>query len=79
MWMQTEERKQGRAGNEASGYPETFSKGLGTWQEGWGIDVSLDSTTSSVRLDHFSLQGGLAVGIPGELRGMELAHHMFGR
>ena len=41
--------------------------------------MSLHSTTSSVRLDHFSLQGGLAVGVPGELRGMEVAHNMFGR
>ena len=42
----------------------------------------LCNTTSSVKLgisDHFSLQGGLAVGIPGELRGMEVAHKMFGR
>ena len=47
-----------------------------------GIYVSLCNTTCSVRLgisDHFSLQGGLAVGIPGELRGMEVAHNMFGR
>ena len=53
------------------------------WEHGRrGIYVILCNTTSSVKLgisDHFSLQGGLAVGIPGELSGMEVAHKMFGR
>ena len=59
-----------------------FQRAWEPWQEGWDIYVSLCNTTSSVRLeisDHFSLQGGFAVGIPGELRGMEVAHNMFGR